>query len=386
MRVLHVIGTVNPRTGGPIEWVTQLSLALQRNNHGSDIVCLDDPESIWLKNSLAGVTALGNNFHYMYSRRLAPWLKENAKRYDCVVVHGIWRYVSLGTWRALRRSNVPYLVYTHGMLGPWFKHTYPVKHFLKSLYWTLIEHRVLRDACAVLYTCEEEMNLAQQSFRLYMTRREAVTMLGVSPPALDPLSLRETFFEKFPQTRNKRLLLFLGRIHIVKGCDMLIDAFARIVPADERLCLVMAGPDQHGLARELQSRAARLGVSERIVWTGMLSGNEKWGAYSAAEVFVLPSHHENFGVTAIEAMACGTPVLISNKVNIWREISTDGVGFVNNDDTDGIVDMLENWIRLAEPAKQEMRLNAKAAYAKRFEINVAANHFLQTLRDLGISG
>ena len=88
--------------------------------------------------------------------RLLSWLRENATRYDAVIVNGIWQYHSYATWLALHRSETPYFVFTHGMLDPWFKRRHPLKHLKKWLYWPWADYRVLRDAQAVIFTCEEE--------------------------------------------------------------------------------------------------------------------------------------------------------------------------------------------------------------------------------------
>lgn len=141
--------------------------------------------------------------------------------------------------------------------------------------------------------------------------------MGTATPAGDSQAQRQIFLDHFPQLDNKRLLLFLSRIHVKKGCDLLIEAFAEVA-SDDSLHLVIAGPDQIGWQADLQKQAKQLGIEQKITWTGMLSGDLKWGAFHATEAFLLPSHQENFGFVVAEALACEVPVLISNKVNIWQ--------------------------------------------------------------------
>src|SRR5207253_5868060 len=115
---------------------------------------------------------------------------------------------------------------------------------------------------------------------------------------------------------------------------------------EDRIHLVMAGPDELGWQRSLAGLASRLGLDARITWTGMLNPALRWGALTSAEVFVLPSHQENFGIAVVEAMACGLPVLISNKVNIWREVEADGAGWVSDDTFEGVATLLKKWLAL----------------------------------------
>src|SRR5438552_12403270 len=111
----------------------------------------------------------------------------------------------------------------------------------------------------------------------------------------------------------------------------------------------------------------------------MLTGNLKWGAFSAADAFILPSHQENFGIAVAEALACGTPVLISNKINIWREIEGNGAGYVENDDLPGTVNLLKRWRATPEISRAEMRENARKCFVDRFEIECATDSLLAVI-------
>ncbi len=383
MNFLQVISSADPAHGGPMEGIRQTSEVLAQMGHHTEVASSDDPALPWLRDFSLTVHALGpGKSGYGYAPRMVPWLRENAARYDAVIVNGLWQYAGLAAWRALRGRETPYFVYTHGMLDPWFKRAYPLKHLKKSLYWPWGDYRVLRDAKAVLFTCEEEKLLARQSFGLYRAN-EVVVSYGTAGPAGDAVAQRAAFLSRYPELRGKRLLLFLSRIHVKKGCDLLIEAFARVAGADPSLRLVMAGPDQTGWRPELERRAASLDVPDRITWAGMLTGDMKWGAFYAAEVFALPSHQENFGVAVAEALACSLPVLISNKVNIWREIIEDGAGLVAEDTEVGTTRLLQEWLALPLPARQEMARRARRCFEDRFEIQIAANNLLEALRASG---
>ena len=372
MNILHIMNSVNPEAGGPIEVVKRLWTTPVSKRHHVEIASLDSPGAAHVEQCPLTVHPLGPaSFGYSFSARLIPWLRENHSRFDAAIVNGIWQFHSYGAWRALHASSTPYVLFTHGMLDPWFKKQYPLKHFKKWMYWPWAEYRVLRDARAVLFTSEEERVLARSSFWLYRCN-EVVVNYGTAKPIGNPeLELAE-FFDHYPHLRNKRLVLSMGRIHPKKGFDLLIDAFARVLGSHPEWHLVIAGPDQVGWQRELHHRAGQLGVASRITWTSMIGGSLKWGAFRAAEIFVLPSHQENFGVVVAEALAVGLPALISNKVNIWREIEGDGAGMVGDDTAQGTCNLLRAYLEKSNDEVQAMRHGARQCFEKHFEIDQAA--------------
>jgi len=142
---------------------------------------------------------------------------------------------------------------------------------------------------------------------------------------------------------------------------------------------VIAGPDQVGWREELICRAAQLGVASRITWAGMIGGSIKWGALRAAEAFVLPSHQENFGVAVVEALAASVPALISNKVNIWRDIEADGAGIVRQDTLEGTCELLRAYIEMPESRTTAMHIAARDCFERRFNIKVAAESLHKAL-------
>jgi glycosyltransferase involved in cell wall biosynthesis len=380
VRLLHLVPSVDPQGGGVIEGVRRIHDALTALDHSGDVVSLDSPDAACVRAYPGTVVATGPSVSsYGYNERLLPWLKAHAGSYDAVIVNGLWQYVGFAARRALQGSGTPYFVYSHGMLDPWFKRRYPLKHLKKWLYWPWGEYRVLRDASAVVFTCEEERLLARQSFWLYRCR-EVVGSYGTSTPPRDAQRLSEVFLSSFPELRNKRLLLFLGRIHEKKGCDLLIEAFAQVAATAPDVHLVVAGPGDDALTRQLQARARSLGLASRISWPGMLSGDLKWGAFHACEVFCLPSHQENFGIAVVEAMACSRPVLISDKVNIWREIDADHAGFVESDTLEGTTALLRRWLAATPAELDAMRAAALRSFEQRFRMEQVASTLVDIIR------
>lgn len=376
MKVLQVVSTMNPKSGGVAESVRQISLEMVRLGNAVEFLSTDDPIEDYLASFPLPIEATGpSHANYGFNRRFPEILRTKHDGFDAIIVHGIWQYHSWASWRVLSATATPYFVFTHGMLDPWFKREYRLKHLKKWLYWPWADYRVLRDAHAVLFTCEEERLLAHQSFWLYKAR-EAVTNFGTSPP---PPGNPQPFLSAHPQLRERRLVLYMGRIHPKKGCDILLDAVARVSEEHPFLHLVIAGPDQVGWGKELGVRARALGIGDRVTWTGMLEGEAKWSAYRAAEALILPSHQENFGVVVAEALACGKPVLISNKVNIWREIATDGVGFVDEDTVAGTASNLKKWLELSPEDYATMSRKAMTSFDSRFHIQHAAERLIEII-------
>lgn len=285
MKLLRLSRSLNPTGGGIAEGVRQITPHLAALGVVSTVASLDPPEAPWLQHQPFTAIGLGPVASgYGYRRGLPARILDLAQQHDVVIIEGTWQYHAYATWRALRGTGIPYFVYTHGMLDPWFKRTYPLKHLKKWTYWPWADYRVLRDARAVLFTTEQERRLARQSFWLYRAK-ERVVGYGTSPPAGDAQTQRQLFLATYPHLQGKRLWLFLSRIHPKKGVDLLIEAFAAVATSDPQLHLVIAGPDQVGWQAALQTRAAELGVAHRIIWPGMLSGDLKWGAFRAAELF-----------------------------------------------------------------------------------------------------
>jgi glycosyltransferase involved in cell wall biosynthesis len=374
-----LVHTLDPGVGGVATSVLALSRGLARRGHKVDIVVLDDPSAAWVANVDLNVHALGSGLtSYRYSRSLLPWLRQHGGDYDRVIVNGIWQYLSFAAWRRYAGSQIPYDVFPHGMLDPWFKEAFPLKHLKKWLYWPWAEYRVLRDAAAVIFTSEEERLQARKSFWLYRAR-EKVSSLGVEAPPISS-DARSEFLSRYPELQNTRNFLFLGRLHPKKGCDILLNAFARI-RSNDPISLIVAGPDQIGWEADLRRQVARLNLTDRVVFTGMLQGAMKQGALASADAFVLPSHQENFGISVVEALAAGVPVLISNRVNIWREIDADRAGYVEPDDLAGTTRLLQRWIETPPAERETKQQNARNCFEQRFAIDRAVDSLLRILNE-----
>lgn len=381
MRILHIISSLDPRFGGTTAAVRML-LGHGPEGYEQEVVTLDDPNAPFLREIEFPVVALGPGAStYNRTSKLIPWLKANRERFDGVVVHGMWQYQGYAVWRTMT-GRVPYVVFPHGMLDPYFKHAFPAKHLKKWLYWLPVEYWVLRSAHRVLFTGEAEAELAKQSFWLHRWNASVVPF-GTIPPTGDPQKQREAFLGACPGVKGKRFLLYLGRIDGKKGCDLLIDAFVKLAAKEPELDLVMAGPDPGNWRAQLASGAKAAGVAERIHWPGMLTGDAKWGAFYAADAFVLPSHQENFGIAVAEALACGRPVLLSDKVNIAADIATDGAGFMEPDTAAGTERLLQRWIDLPAAERKAMGEHAIECFHRRYDMRENAKTIVRLFEKNG---
>ena len=380
MKILQVIAATDAESGGPIECALRNAAEWTRDGHYVEFVSLEDQSDVASRNFPYPLAAMGRGFTgYRFNPRLTQWVRREAGRFDVVLLHGLWNYSSVGAWLGLRKTAAPYYIFAHGMLDPWFREKYPRKHLAKCVYWWLAEGRVLRDARAVLFTSVEEQERAHNAFPWH-SFQEAVVPLGTADPMSDAMQDEAAFFEACPALSGRRYLLFMGRVHVKKGCDLLLEAFAlRLAGLPPDVDLVIAGPDQVGLVTELKAIAKKLGVDERVHWPGMLAGACKWGALRDAEALILPSHQENFGIVVAEAMACGTPVLISDKVNIWREVVAAKAGLVESDTVEGTKQLLRDFFALTAEERSTMRTQARAGFLKYFDARAAARNLLEAI-------
>jgi len=380
MRILNLINSAAPAGGGPIESIKQAWRVLSPRGHTFDLACLDRPTADWLNELPLTAQALGPAFTpFRYAPRGIPWLLQHAERYDCIIVHGTWLFPSFSAWITWRKTQVPYFIYVHGLLDPALKRLFPLKHFKKTLQWRLVEHRVVRDAAGMIFTGTVERDAARVCFSPYQAKELIVPYCVGEPPERDVKAV-DRLFQAFPELARKRLVLFMSRLHPKKGCDLLIRAFAETCSQDPSLHLVIAGPDSIGWRAALEHLVESLGVKSRVTWTGMLLGELKWAALQAADVLVLPTHQENFGIILVEALACGTPVLTTRRTNLWSHIVEERAGLVGEDDLESVTEVLSTWCALSGEARLAFRCAARACFLNTFSPERAADQLLSELR------
>lgn len=392
MRILRVISSMDPSSGGPCQGIRNSIPELQKLGVENEVVCLDSPELVYETADSFLIHKVGpRSTPLQYSKWLTPWLLENLGRFDIVISHGIWLYTSYASSKAVEKFNrittgkkIQFYVMPHGMLDPYFQKadSRKIKALRNRIYWKLIESKVINNADAVLFTCQSELELARIPFSPYHPKKELNVGYGIKQPPPFVPEMQRAFSSACNQPLNKGYILFLSRLHEKKGVDILIKAYSKFV--NERgdfPALVIAGPGietdyGHYLQQLVNSHE---GLKKNIYFAGMLQGDAKWGAFYGCEAFILPSHQENFGIAVVEALACGKPVLITNQVNIWKEIGEAAAGLVERDDLSGVENLLLKFATLSHALKMQMSQNAYQCYAKHFSIEQAAKTLMDKI-------
>jgi glycosyltransferase involved in cell wall biosynthesis len=319
LRVLHVIPSLDSADGGPSVVFPTILAALA----AVGVEVEGATTAVGADGAISGDSSV-RRFRRQWrlgkpSMPMARWLARHIDRYDVVHVHGLFSFASeVAAWLA-RRRRVAYVIRPLGVLNrygmterrPWLK-----RHWLR-----LVSGPLLRDAAAVHFTSQRE---ADEAAMLGIPMRGVVIPLGVQIPAPGD---RRVLLARLPVLLDGRVVLHLSRLDPVKNVEALIDAFAGITADTPDLRLLVCGAGEAGYVASLKSRAETRGVAGRIEWAGEVRGDAKASAFALAELFVLPSHSENFGIAVVEAMAAGVPVVVSNGVPLADRIVEAGAGW-----------------------------------------------------------
>ena len=333
MKILHVIGSLAASYGGPSKACFEMARAVARREHEVSIFATDNrgpgvPRALAVgrvrRTELDGVAVRHHPVSWprfwMFSPALKRALGEEIPRVDLVHLHSLYLYHDLVVGRECRRAGVPYLLTPHGTLDPYLYRRHRLRKMLMEIWF---QNAVTRGAAAIHFTTEEEGRLAKP----YVFGVPGVVVpLGLDMDEYQPLPPRGGFRAAHPEIGDRPIVLFLGRLNFKKGLDVLARAFAGAARARDAH-LVVAGPDD-GMGTKVRAWVDSFGLRGRTTFTGMVAGADKLALLADADLFVLPSYSENFGIAVIEAMACGVPVAISDRVNLWREVAGADAGWV----------------------------------------------------------
>lgn len=379
-RILHVVASMDPQLGGVCQAVRTLIKGFEGTDIANEVVSLDSSSAPYIRTEIFPIHAMGpGKGPWSYSAKLIPWLVDNLSRFEVIVLHGMWLYPNYAIQKFIGRfkdrNALKVFIMPHGMLDPYFQKASgrQFKAIRNWLYWKLIEGNVVNKADGILFTCEQERILARISFKPYHPNQEIVIGLGVDEPPLINVAMSKSFLEACAEVKGKPYFLFLSRIHKKKGVDVLVKAYRQLKEEfsnEELPLLVIAGPGMEtAYGKSIKGLVSQDRVLDNAVFfPGMLSGDAKWGAFYGCEAFVLPSHQENFGIAVVEAMACGKAVLISDQVNIWKEIELHRGGIIRKNDVNGCLTLLKSWILLSQEEKHIAEENALNCYKSNFRI------------------
>jgi glycosyltransferase involved in cell wall biosynthesis len=360
MKVLHVIPSLAPSYGGPRQTVLEFCQQSQNQCLHSEICATDADGSGHLNVELnQPVVYEGIACHFFrcqasaslnYSRPLSRWLDENVEQYDVVHINGIFCHATYAAATACARRGVPYVVSPHGMLEPW---SMSQKRPRKVVAWHLFYRRVLEQAAAIVYSTQQERDLTERALNL---SRGVILPAGV-PASLLQVHRGEAFHDCAGIPRNEPFLIALSRIHPKKGVNLLLKAFLELKTQGHLAAwhLVVAGDGEMQYVNQLRKFVRGTTAEPFVHWPGWLQGAEKFQALAEAGLFVLTSFQENFGRGVIEAMACGTPALVSPQVGLAPTIAAARAGWIvdlhSDDLRRGLIEATGDFSELSTRAK-----------------------------------
>jgi glycosyltransferase involved in cell wall biosynthesis len=342
LRILHVVSTIDARAGGPAVAVVGLATAQQRV--GLDVSMLATATAGESDDAAKALRANGVNVEIVgpctmplcRHRQIVPTLQRLMPQADLVHIHALWEEVQFQAAKLARQLGKPYVISAHGMLDPW---SLAQSKWKKKLYLMLRMRRYLDGAAAIHFTSKSESDGAKP---LGLKSPHLVEPLGVDLSEFAKLPPRGSFRARYPQLQDRPIVMYLGRIYPQKGLELLVPALAR--GNVDRAMLVVVGPDQDGFQAQVERLADEHGVRDRIVFTGILRGQSRNEALVDADLFALPSFHENFGMAIVEALACGVPVIVSDQVGICHEIAEGRVGAVVPTQIDPQAQTMRTWL------------------------------------------
>ncbi|MCC7145466.1 MAG: glycosyltransferase [Phycisphaeraceae bacterium] len=343
MKILHVLSKIDPSSGGPVTALGGLTSAEKAIGLDVRVMSTRDPTRanpalIERLRSLEIEVKTLEDAHGPLLRhaQIGPTLQAMIGDAQVVHIHGVWEEAQHQAARISRRLNVPYIVRPCGMLDPW---SLAQSRLRKKLFMALRVRTNLQHAAAMHFTSETERDNTRP---LRLRPPSIVEPNGVDLKEFAQLPAKGSFRRRYPQLGDHPLVVFMSRLHVKKGLDHLIPAIAKAELNDCRLALV--GPDNFGYRATVESMVREHNLQDRVVFTGVLHGRQRVEALADADLFVLPSYQENFGIAVVEALAAGTPVVISDQVNIHDRISAAGVGGVVPMDVDKLAAEIRRWM------------------------------------------
>lgn len=342
MRVLQVVPSVAHESSGVTYVVMSLCDSLISNGLTIWLAALDS-ETMKVRPAFLNTYPLGRAPRRLGSSpAMRRWLQKEvaADNIDLIHNHGLWMMPNVYTGQVAKRSGKILMVSPHGALSAWAMQS---GSFVKRLFWPLLQRPALDAVTCFHATSQAEYkDIRRMGFR--------------QPVAVIPNGIE--IYRLVPKVRSEfRTMLFLGRIHPVKGLDLLLPAWQRVQHHFPEWRLQIVGPENGGYLAKMQALASELHL-ERIEFSGELLGEEKRGAYAQSDLFVLPSYSENFGMSVAEALAAGTPAIVT-KGAPWEGLKTHGAGWWIDSGVDSLEACLKDAMQCSRDTLEEMGLRGR---------------------------
>lgn len=378
MKILHYVDSLNKVMGGPARSVSRL--AEEQTSLGLEVTLLANNYQ-----ELGGcLRPACTSLHLIPARRLPmrlgawnPGFRNTVKglvaKSDLIHIHGVWLPGNHQTAKEAIRQKKPFIVSPRGMLESWSRSYRGIR---KKLVWQLIEKRLLFNADALHATADME---AQSLRALGLSNPILVIPNGVDTPC--GKEDKPLIFEKFPGLQNRRILLFLSRLHPKKGVEDLLAAWASIHGSFPDWLLAIAGGDYDGREAGYRTQALDAGLADRVIFTGHIDGEEKSSLLAASELFVLPSYSENFGIAIAEALCAGLPV-ITTTATPWESIEKEMCGWRVPPGKESLQSTLSNALSTPPATLLEMGNRAGAFARTRFDWRHAAQDLAGAYRKI----
>jgi glycosyltransferase involved in cell wall biosynthesis len=357
MKVLQVVPSLAPEWGGPVKVVNELTVALESSGVYSEIISaqgrrVGTPESVTtgipIRLFETGPLA---RLWTAHTPGLKKTLARNISDFDLVHIQELWHYPGYIASKIARSRNVPYIVTIHGELNEW---NLQQKRLKKQIYMAAIQRGILRKSTALhAITQAESDRILQMGFETPV----AMIPNGIHTEEFKTLPERSQFVSRYPELKDKLIVLFLGRIQQKKGLDILARVFGNLVRTRDDVRLVVAGPDEDNTLTEIKIILKSYGALDKAVFPGMLTGKHKLEALSAADVFALTSYSEGFSMALLEALSAGLPLVITDECN-FPEVGDSRAGIVVRPNDSEIASAITSLLDSAD-LRREMSDNAR---------------------------
>lgn len=328
MRILHVIPSLTTSSGGPARNTVALCLNLQKLGHHATIATTDALTPARAVKARAGATLtdfppgakkldvrifpLRRPYSFAFSPELRRFLRRDLQSYDVIHIHSVNLYPQYASWMESQRLGVPIILSPRGALDPWIRSRRRVRKKINDALW---QRRMLDGVDAIHFTTEDEKDLLEESS---LRAPKVVIPNAFSVTEFSSRGQGDIFRRRWLEGYSGPLVLNHGRLSEKKGLDILLDAIA-VLHENQEVRLALVGADDEGIGSQLQAQALALGIENIVTIVPVLTGTDLQSSIEAADVWVLPSHTENFGMAVVEAMAAGKSIVTSPHVNIAAE-------------------------------------------------------------------